>query len=111
MLWVVTPMLIAHGGDPTRVMTFIFFTFLIQYLPKVVHSALMVRRLQRVTGYIFGTASSGFFLNLITYFIAAHVSLNNSSAIADSPHLKPLWASDVSSYYIFAIRSTCFSTM
>jgi cyclic nucleotide gated channel len=75
MLWVVTPQLIEHGRDPTRCMTFILTTFLVQYVPKVVHTALMVRRLQHVTGYIFGTASSGFFLNLITYFISAHVSL------------------------------------
>jgi cyclic nucleotide gated channel len=73
MIWVITPRLIAKGGDTTKVMTFILISFLVQYLPKLVHSALLVRRLQRVTGYVFGTAASGFFLNLITYFICAHV--------------------------------------
>jgi hypothetical protein len=74
MLWVVTPRLIESGRDPMKCITFILVTFLVQYLPKVVHTALMVRRLQHVTGYIFGTASSGFFLNLLAYFISAHVS-------------------------------------
>lgn len=74
MLWVVTPRLIESGRDPMKCITFILVTFLVQYLPKVVHTALMVRRLQHVTGYIFGTASSGFFLNLLAYFISAHVA-------------------------------------
>ncbi|KAG0567847.1 hypothetical protein KC19_7G166200 [Ceratodon purpureus] len=74
MTWVVIPRLIAKGGDTTKAMTFILISFLVQYLPKLVHSALLVRRLQRVTGYVFGTAASGFFLNLITYFICAHVA-------------------------------------
>ena len=74
MLWVVTPRLIESGRDPTNCVTFIIITFLVQYLPKVLHTVSMVRRLQHVTGYIFGTASSGFFLNLLTYFISAHVS-------------------------------------
>lgn len=76
MLWVFTPRLIQHGGETTAtdIVATIIITFLVQYLPKVLHVALVVRRLQHVTGYIFGTASSGFFLNLITYFVAAHVS-------------------------------------
>jgi hypothetical protein len=34
----------------------------------------MMRRMQKVTGYIFGTIWWGFGLNLIAYFIASHVS-------------------------------------
>lgn len=47
--------------------------FLFQFLPKVYHSISLMRRMQKVTGYIFGTIWWGFALNLIAYFIASHV--------------------------------------
>lgn len=47
---------------------------LFQYLPKVYHSICVLRRMQKVTGYIFGTIWWGFGLNLIAYFMASHVS-------------------------------------
>ncbi|MED6188027.1 Cyclic nucleotide-gated ion channel 2 [Stylosanthes scabra] len=45
-----------------------------QFLPKVYHSICMMKRMQKVTGYIFGTIWWGFGLNLIAYFIASHVA-------------------------------------
>ncbi|XP_027154206.1 cyclic nucleotide-gated ion channel 2-like [Coffea eugenioides] len=48
--------------------------FLMQFLPKVYHSFSLMRRMRKVTGYIFGTIWWGFGLNLIAYFLASHVS-------------------------------------
>lgn len=48
--------------------------FLLQFLPKVYHSFSLMRRMRKVTGYIFGTIWWGFGLNLIAYFLASHVS-------------------------------------
>ncbi|XP_020582179.1 cyclic nucleotide-gated ion channel 2-like [Phalaenopsis equestris] len=47
--------------------------FVFQFLPKVYHSICLMRGMQKVTGYIFGTIWWGFGLNLIAYFIASHV--------------------------------------
>lgn len=55
-------------------MTILLLIFLFQFLPKVYHSIYLMRRMQRVTGYIFGTIWWGFGLNLLAYFIASHVS-------------------------------------
>lgn len=56
------------------IMTILLIIFLFQFLPKVYHSIYLMRRMQKVTGYIFGTIWWGFGLNLIAYFIASHVS-------------------------------------
>lgn len=48
--------------------------FLFQYLPKIYHSVCFLRRMQNVSGYIFGTIWWGIALNLIAYLVAAHVS-------------------------------------
>lgn len=55
-------------------MTILLLMFLFQFLPKVYHCISLMRRMQKVTGYIFGTIWWGFGLNLIAYFIASHVS-------------------------------------
>ncbi|CAI0454177.1 unnamed protein product [Linum tenue] len=55
-------------------MTIMLLIFLFQFLPKVYHSLTLMRRMQKVTGYIFGTIWWGFGLNLIAYFIASHVA-------------------------------------
>lgn len=63
-------------------MTILLLIFLFQFLPKVYHSICLMRRMAKVTGYIFGTIWWGFGLNLIAYFIASHVttlSHNNST--------------------------------
>lgn len=59
-------------------MTILLLMFLFQFLPKVYHSISLMRRMQKVTGYIFGTIWWGFALNLIAYFIASHVSTSSS---------------------------------
>ena len=55
-------------------MTICLLIFVFQFLPKVYHSICVMRRMQKVTGYIFGTIWWGFGLNLFAYFIASHVS-------------------------------------
>lgn len=75
MLWVAAPALIRRGST-TGVMTAFLVTFLIQYLPKIYYSLRLLRRTQNLTGYIFGTVWWGLALNLIAYFVAAHVSVS-----------------------------------
>ncbi|KAL3526561.1 hypothetical protein ACH5RR_011217 [Cinchona calisaya] len=55
-------------------MSILQVVFLLQFLPKVYHSFSLMRRMKKVTGYIFGTIWWGFGLNLIAYFLASHVS-------------------------------------
>lgn len=73
VFWVVVPSIIANGARVSKLLGVIICLFCLQYIPKVVHMVFLVRRMQHVTGYIFGTAWWGFALNLIAYFIAAHV--------------------------------------
>nr|XP_024397361.1 cyclic nucleotide-gated ion channel 2-like [Physcomitrium patens]PNR39348.1 hypothetical protein PHYPA_019626 [Physcomitrium patens] len=74
MLWVILPNQVVKGGDTTWIMNYMLLTFLIQYVPKVLRFIFIAWRLQHVTGYIFGSASWGFVLNLAVYFCAAHVA-------------------------------------
>ncbi|KAH9625288.1 hypothetical protein KSS87_009046 [Heliosperma pusillum] len=72
IFWSLVPMLLRQ--DQVRfLMTILLLIFLFQFLPKVYHSIALMRRMQKVTGYIFGTIWWGFGLNLIAYFIASHV--------------------------------------
>ncbi|KAL0540666.1 hypothetical protein IC582_020676 [Cucumis melo] len=71
--WLVLPKLIREERIKL-IMTVILLMFLFQFLPKVYHSIILMRRMQKVTGYIFGTIWWGFGLNLIAYFIASHVA-------------------------------------
>lgn len=73
VLWLIVPKLI-RGGRIKLAVTILLFVFLFQFLPKVYHSIATMRRMQKVTGYIFGTIWWGFALNLAAYFIASHVS-------------------------------------
>ena len=73
VFWLVVPKLIREERIKI-IMTTLLLIFLFQFLPKVYHSISMMRRMQKVTGYIFGTIWWGFGLNLIAYFIASHVS-------------------------------------
>jgi cyclic nucleotide gated channel, plant len=54
-------------------MTVLLVSFLLEYLPKIYHAARLLRRMQRQSGYIFGTIWWGIALNLMAYFVAAHV--------------------------------------
>ncbi|XXG59613.1 hypothetical protein AAC387_Pa04g1666 [Persea americana] len=73
VLWVVAPSLIAKGST-TTVMTIFLIMFLFQYFPKIYHSVRLLRRMQNLSGYIFGTVWWGIALNLIAYFVASHAA-------------------------------------
>ncbi|KZV33296.1 cyclic nucleotide-gated ion channel 2-like [Dorcoceras hygrometricum] len=73
VFWLVVPRLIKEERIKL-IMTILLLIFLFQFLPKVYHSIYLMRRMQKVTGYIFGTIWWGFGLNLIAYFIASHVA-------------------------------------
>ncbi|KAL8124627.1 hypothetical protein AgCh_012322 [Apium graveolens] len=73
VFWLVVPKLIREEKIKL-IMTILLLIFLFQFLPKVYHSICLMRRMQEVTGYIFGTIWWGFGLNLIAYFIASHVA-------------------------------------
>ncbi|WOK91645.1 hypothetical protein Cni_G00336 [Canna indica] len=73
VFWLVVPKLIKEEKIKV-IMTILLLMFVFQFLPKVYHSISVMRRMQKVTGYIFGTIWWGFGLNLIAYFIASHVA-------------------------------------
>ncbi|XP_068654815.1 cyclic nucleotide-gated ion channel 2 [Aristolochia californica] len=73
VFWLIVPKLIREG-EIRLIMTILLLMFLFQFLPKVYHSICLMRRMQKVTGYIFGTIWWGFLLNLVAYFIASHVA-------------------------------------
>ncbi|KAK6928134.1 Ion transport domain [Dillenia turbinata] len=73
VFWLVVPRLIREE-QIKLIMTILLLIFLFQFLPKVYHCISLMRRMQKVTGYIFGTIWWGFGLNLIAYFIASHVA-------------------------------------
>ncbi|KAF8408166.1 hypothetical protein HHK36_007308 [Tetracentron sinense] len=73
VFWLVVPKLIREEKIKV-IMTILLLMFLFQFLPKVYHSICLMRRMQKVTGYIFGTIWWGFALNLFAYFIASHVA-------------------------------------
>ncbi|XP_021297680.1 cyclic nucleotide-gated ion channel 2 [Herrania umbratica] len=73
VFWLIVPKLIREE-QIKLIMTILLLIFLFQFLPKVYHSICLMRRMQKVTGYIFGTIWWGFGLNLIAYFIASHVA-------------------------------------
>ncbi|XP_075499655.1 cyclic nucleotide-gated ion channel 2-like [Primulina tabacum] len=70
--WLVMPRLITEERAQ-HITTILLSSFLFQFLPKIYHTLSLIRRMQKVTGYIFGTIWWGFGLNLIAYFIASHV--------------------------------------
>lgn len=74
VFWLIVPKLIREE-KVKLIMTILLLIFLFQFLPKIYHCICLMRRMQKVTGYIFGTIWWGFALNLIAYFIASHVSL------------------------------------
>ncbi|XP_062170102.1 cyclic nucleotide-gated ion channel 4 [Alnus glutinosa] len=73
VLWVAIPSLLERG-EVTIVMTVFLIIFLFQYLPKIYHSVCLLRRMQNLSGYIFGTVWWGIALNLIAYFVASHAA-------------------------------------
>lgn len=73
IFWLVVPKLIREEQIKLLI-TILLLMVLLQFLPKVYHSICLMRRMQKVTGYIFGTIWWGFAVNLIAYFIASHVA-------------------------------------
>ncbi|XP_022717969.1 cyclic nucleotide-gated ion channel 4 [Durio zibethinus] len=73
VLWVAIPSLLERGSI-TLVMTVFLIIFLFQYLPKIYHSVCLLRRMQSLSGYIFGTVWWGIALNMIAYFVASHAA-------------------------------------
>ncbi|KAG8658068.1 hypothetical protein MANES_03G116800v8 [Manihot esculenta] len=73
VLWVAIPSLL-EKGSVTAVMTIFLIIFLFQYLPKIYHSVCLLRRMQNLSGYIFGTVWWGIALNMIAYFVASHAA-------------------------------------
>ncbi|XP_027073275.2 cyclic nucleotide-gated ion channel 2 isoform X2 [Coffea arabica] len=73
VFWLLVPRLI-RDEQIKLIMTVLLLIFLFQFLPKVYHSISLMRRMQKVTGYVFGSIWWGFGLNLIAYFIASHVA-------------------------------------
>ncbi|PIN19628.1 K+-channel ERG [Handroanthus impetiginosus] len=71
VMWVAIPKLLEKGST-TVVMTVLLIMFLFQYLPKIYHSVCLLRRMQSLSGYIFGTVWWGIALNMIAYFVASH---------------------------------------
>ncbi|PWZ24238.1 Cyclic nucleotide-gated ion channel 2 [Zea mays] len=73
IFWLVIPKLIRE--ERVRlIMTILLLMFIFQFLPKVYHSIHIMRKMQKVTGYIFGSIWWGFGLNLFAYFIASHIA-------------------------------------
>lgn len=57
-----------------RELTMILLLLLVfQFLPRVYNTFYMMRRMQKVTGYIFGSVWWGFYMNIIAYLFVAHV--------------------------------------
>ncbi|KAK6134521.1 hypothetical protein DH2020_031755 [Rehmannia glutinosa] len=73
VMWVAIPKLLEKGST-TVVMTVLLIMFLFQYLPKIYHSVCLLRRMQNLSGYIFGTVWWGIALNMIAYFVASHLT-------------------------------------
>ncbi|CAM0876329.1 unnamed protein product [Alopecurus aequalis] len=73
IFWLVIPKLIREE-EVKVIMTILLLIFVLQFLPKVYHSIHIMRKMQKVTGYIFGTVWWGFGLNLFAYFIASHIA-------------------------------------
>ncbi|KAJ9147566.1 hypothetical protein P3X46_029712 [Hevea brasiliensis] len=73
VFWLVLPKLIREE-QIKLIMSILLLIFMFQFLPKVYHCIYLMRKMQKVTGYIFGTIWWGFGLNLIAYFIASHVA-------------------------------------
>lgn len=72
VVWLILPKL-AKEEQVKLIMPLLLVAILFQFLPKVYHSICLMRRMRKVTGYIFGSIWWGFGLNLLAYFIASHV--------------------------------------
>ena len=67
------------SGKASQATTALLFSLLVQFIIRVFRFLALVRRMQRVVGYIFGGAWWGFLLNFAAYCVAAHVRAPFSS--------------------------------
>jgi hypothetical protein len=72
--WLVVPKLLKEE-QVKLIMTILLVTYLLQFIPKLYHAIYLLKKMQKVTGYIFGSVWSRFSLSLFAYYIASHVSL------------------------------------
>lgn len=78
MVYYLWPYMIDNGKMTPEMLTIVLATYLAQYIPKLYHITLLIKRLQDVTGYIFVSAWGGFAVNVTAFFICAHVSAQYS---------------------------------
>ncbi|XP_060675392.1 cyclic nucleotide-gated ion channel 2-like isoform X2 [Ziziphus jujuba] len=71
VIWIVVPKLLREEQIKWITRTFLL-SFLFQFLPKIYHSIYLMKKLQKVTGYVFGSIWWRFNLNAIAYLIASH---------------------------------------
>ncbi|KAK9993857.1 hypothetical protein SO802_023560 [Lithocarpus litseifolius] len=72
VIWLVVPKLLKENRI-NLIMTILLVTYFVQFFAKLYHSIYFLKKLQKVTGYIFGSVWWRFNLNLLAYLIAAHV--------------------------------------
>ncbi|CAH9067733.1 unnamed protein product [Cuscuta europaea] len=72
LFWLVIPKLV-QDEQVKLIMIILLLIFLFNFLPRVYHSISLMRRMEEITGYIFGTIWWGFGINIIAYLIASHV--------------------------------------
>ncbi|KAJ0042432.1 hypothetical protein Pint_19133 [Pistacia integerrima] len=73
VLWLIIPKLIRED-EIKQIMSILLLMIMFQFFPKVYHSLTLMRRMTKVTGFIFGTIWWGFSINLIAYLIFSHVT-------------------------------------
>ncbi|GAQ78047.1 cyclic nucleotide-gated ion channel [Klebsormidium nitens] len=71
-IWILVPHLMTSGSTASAT-TVLLFALLVQFIIRLFRYCALVRRMQRVVGYIFWGSWWGFVLNLAAYVTAAHV--------------------------------------
>ncbi|KAG8098233.1 hypothetical protein GUJ93_ZPchr0013g34357 [Zizania palustris] len=77
IFWLIIPKLIREEKIKL-IMTILLLIFFLQFLPKVYHSIYIMRKMQKVTGYIFGTIWWG----LVLIFLPISLLLTSQVAVA-----------------------------
>ncbi|XP_038888707.1 cyclic nucleotide-gated ion channel 2-like [Benincasa hispida] len=70
--WLILPKLLREE-EIKKMMRVVLLSYLFQFLPKLYHSIYLMKKLQKVTGFIFGSIWWRFNLNIFAYLIASHV--------------------------------------
>ncbi|CAL0308371.1 unnamed protein product [Lupinus luteus] len=72
VIWFIVPILMKHE-QTNIIMAIMLSMFLFQIIPKLYHCIYLIKKMQKVTGYVFGTVWWGFGLNFIVYFLGSHM--------------------------------------